>query len=133
MHTLSKYFEIYVFTASSENYANSIVDFLDSKNEYISGIISRKQCLKTNSGFFIKDLRILNNRELKDIVIVDNMPHSFGFQIANGIPILEWVNEKDDSELKYLTKYLLEGLGYDDLRVYNREKLKLEELIFLKQ
>ena len=84
--------------------------------------------MQTKSGFFIKDLRILNNRDLKDLVIVDNMPHSFGFQIDNGIPILEWFNDKDDTELKHLTRYLLEGLKYDDMRKYNQEKLKLEEL-----
>lgn len=128
LHTLSKYYEIYVFTASSENYANSIVDFLDPHNKYISGILSRQQCMQTKSGFFIKDLRILNNRDLKDVVIVDNMPHSFGFQIENGIPILEWLNDQNDMELKYLTRYLLEALNYDDLRLFNKEKLKLEEL-----
>ena len=125
---MSKYYEIYVFTASSENYANSIVDFLDPQNRYISGILSRRHCMQTKSGFFIKDLRILNNRELKDLIIIDNMPHSFGFQIENGIPIMEWFNDKTDTELKYLTHYLLEGLKYEDIRVFNRERLKLEKL-----
>ena len=32
----------------------------------------------TNEGYYIKDLRILN-RELKDIVIVDNLAYSFSF------------------------------------------------------
>ena len=73
--------------------------------------------MQTKSGFFIKDLRILNNR-----------PHSFGFQIENGIPILEWFNDQNDTELKFLTKYLLEALNCDDFRSYNREKLKLDEL-----
>ena len=35
--------------------------------------------METKNGFFIKDLRILNNKELKDIIIVDNLAHSFGF------------------------------------------------------
>lgn len=35
--------------------------------------------METKNGFFIKDLRIIKNRELKDIVIVDNLAHSFGF------------------------------------------------------
>lgn len=84
--------------------------------------------MQTKSGLFIKDLRIIKNRDLKDMVIIDNMPHSFGFQIDNGIPILEWFNDPKDQELKYLTHYLLKGLSYDDLRQYNREKLKLEQL-----
>jgi len=44
--------------------------------------------METNNGYNVKDLRIVDNRELKDIVIVDNLVHSFGLQIENGIPIL---------------------------------------------
>jgi CTD small phosphatase-like protein 2 len=48
------------------------------------------------SGFFIKDLRIITNRGLKDIVMVDNLVHSFGLQLTNGIPILDFINNKND-------------------------------------
>jgi len=41
-----------------------------------------------DSGFYIKDLRIIKNRPLKDIIMVDNLVHSVGLQIDNGIPIL---------------------------------------------
>lgn len=92
-------------------------------------MLSRKNCLSTKSGFFIKDLRIIKNIDLKKVVIVDNMPHSFGFQLENGIPILEWKNDPTDEELKLLTKYLLEGLKEDDLRLYNRKKFHLAEII----
>ena len=67
--------------------------------------------------------------DLKNVVIVDNMPHSFGFQLENGIPILEWRNNPNDEELKLLTKYLLEGLKEDDMRVYNRSRFNLVELM----
>jgi CTD small phosphatase-like protein 2 len=33
----------------------------------------------TTEGYYIKDLRILANRELKNIVIVDNLAYSFAF------------------------------------------------------
>ena len=52
--------------------------------------------METKNGFFIKDLRIISTKHLKDIVIVDNLAHSFGFQIENGIPILEWFNDQND-------------------------------------
>jgi CTD small phosphatase-like protein 2 len=35
--------------------------------------------METKNGFFIKDLRIVGNKLLKDMVIVDNLAHSFGF------------------------------------------------------
>jgi CTD small phosphatase-like protein 2 len=52
--------------------------------------------METHNGFFIKDLRIIRNRGLKDLIIVDNLVHSFGLQIENGIPILEYLKGKDD-------------------------------------
>lgn len=89
--------------------------------------------MQTKSGLFIKDLRIIKNRDLKELVIIDNMPHSFGFQIENGIPILEWFDDQNDQELKYLTRYLLKALPFEDIRAYNKEMLKLEELATCKQ
>ena len=33
----------------------------------------------TRNGFYLKDLRILKDRQLENIIIVDNLAHSFGF------------------------------------------------------
>ncbi len=84
--------------------------------------------METKNGFFIKDLRVIKNRDLKNIFLCDNLSHSFGFQIDNGIPILEFHNDKKDRELKYLIDYLLEALYADDIREFNKKKLKLNEL-----
>lgn len=87
--------------------------------------------METKNGFFIKDLRIIKNRDLKNLIIVDNLAHSFGFQIDNGIPILEFHNDKKDRELKYLVDYLLEELYVDDVRQFNNKKLKLIDLAYM--
>ncbi len=81
--------------------------------------------METKNGFFIKDLRIIKNRELKNMIIVDNLSHSFGFQIENGVPILEWHNDLKDLELKYLADYLIEAIGCDDVRIFNQDRLRL--------
>jgi CTD small phosphatase-like protein 2 len=85
---MSNYYNIYVFTAGTECYAGPIVNYLNQKKKYILGFLHRKHCMETHNGFYIKDLRIIQNRELKDIVIIDNLVHSFGLQLNNGIPIL---------------------------------------------
>lgn len=113
-------------------YATEIINFIDSERKYISGILVRENCMETKIGFFIKDLRIIKNRELKDMIIVDNLAHSFGFQIDNGVPILEFHNDKNDKELKYLCNYLVEASSWEDLREFNRKKMKLNELADLK-
>lgn len=125
---MSQIYEIYIFTASTLYYAKSIIDFLDPGNKYISGILDRTKCLKTKNGFFIKDLRIIKNRELKNMIIVDNLAHSFGFQIDNGIPILEWHDSFKDQELIYLRDYLREVAIVEDVREFNKNRLKLNEL-----
>jgi CTD small phosphatase-like protein 2 len=84
--------------------------------------------METKNGFFIKDLRIIKNSDLKNIILVDNLAHSFGFQLENGVPILEWHNDKKDQELKYLKDYLIEAAFVDDIREHNRRRLRLSEL-----
>lgn len=124
---MKEHYEILVFTAACTAYADAVVKELDPEKKYISYIFDRSFCLETKNGFFIKDLRIIKNRDLKNMIIVDNLVHSFGFQIENGVPILEWTGDKNDKELKHLADYLIEAKNCDDVRVYNREKLKLLE------
>ena len=55
---------------------------------------------------FIKDLRIIKNRNLSDLIIVDNSVLSFLFQLDNGVPILPFYTNKQDEELLHLSFYL---------------------------
>jgi len=125
---MKEHFEIILFTAAVSVYAETIIKELDPEKKFVSYILDRNFCLETKNGFYIKDLRIIKNRELKNMVLVDNLVHSFGFQVENGIPILEWTGNKADQELKYLGDYLIEAKKYDDLRDFNRQKLRLLEL-----
>ena len=84
--------------------------------------------MQTKNGFFIKDLRIIKNRDLKDMVIVDNLLHSFGLQIDNGIPILEFIDNQHDQELLMYQKFLLLLSEQDDVRPMLRKVLRLEDL-----
>ena len=58
----------------------------------------------------MKDLRIISDRDLEDIVIVDNSIVSFAFQLSNGIPICAFysMNKHQDQEMLYLLVYLEE-------------------------
>ena len=53
--------------------------------------------------------------------------HSFGLQLDNGIPILEFTNQKEDKELLALAKILRELEGAEDVRVFLKEKFNLKK------
>lgn len=135
---LSEYYELYIFTSATREYAEKIMDILDPYKRIFSGALSRNHCCKTKKGFYIKDLRIILNKNLSEMLIIDDLCHSFAFQIDNGIPILPWNGDTDDQELKYLTKYLVSISKNEDLRLCNKKffklstlaKKKMEEIIY---
>ena len=90
---MGKYFEIVTYTASIETYASPLLDLLD-KEKNIQYRLYRDHCNFFN-GIFIKDLKRLN-RNLKDIIIIDNSPMAYAFDVENGLPILSWFDNRDD-------------------------------------
>lgn len=87
----------------------------------------REHCISTKEGVFIKDLRVIKNRELKNMIIVDNAAYSFAFQIENGIPILPFYDFKADRELVSLQEYLKKLTEVEDILEINRNTFKLKE------
>lgn len=82
----------------------------------------------TKEGYYIKDLRILRNRDLKDVVIIDNSVFSFSFHIDNGIPIIPYYADKEDEEMLHLIYYLNCLIAVDDVREQNKEAFELKKL-----
>lgn len=79
LREVSKYYQIVVFTASHKAYADVVLDYIDPDRDLIDKRLYRESCVKTEDNVYIKDLRIIKNRKLKDMVIVDNAVYSFGF------------------------------------------------------
>ena len=94
----SKDFEVIIFTASHKCYADKVIDFLDPGHQWVHHRLYRNNCIQID-GIYVKDLRILIDRNPKDIIIVDNAAYSFAFQLNNGIPIISWYADMEDREL----------------------------------
>lgn len=124
---LSAYFELIVFTASHPYYAERVIEILDPDKKIFSHRLFRVNCIHTENGMYIKDLRILN-RDLSNVVIVDNSILSFAFQLDNGIPIIPFYDDKEDSILVKIKDYLLSLRGTQDFRIKNRQCFSLKEL-----
>jgi CTD small phosphatase-like protein 2 len=73
---------------------------------------------------YVKDLRVLN-RNLSDMVLVDNAAYSYAFQLDNGIPIIPYYEGRNDFELKALQTYLEGMVWVKDVRETNRNTFKL--------
>ncbi len=54
---------------------------------------------------YVKDLRVIN-RNMGEMILVDNAAYSYSFQVDNGIPIIPYYEGKNDFELKALEKYI---------------------------
>ncbi|OMJ80151.1 hypothetical protein SteCoe_19696 [Stentor coeruleus] len=124
----SQDFEIVIFTASQYKYANAILDHLDPMKKYIHYRLYRENCYEFQ-GHFIKDLRILGNRDMKDIIIVDNSLVSFALQVDNGIPITTWTMDLKDTQLRLVMEYLRVIKTARDVRQVNRNVFGLSKLV----
>ena len=120
----AKNFEVIVFTASHQCYADAVLDHLDPDGTLIHSRLYRENCI-VMKNMHIKDLRILRNRKLKNIVIVDNAAYSFAYQLENGIPIISWHNDPHDRELFNLIDYLKVLANAEDIRDVNREVFRM--------
>lgn len=103
-----------------------MLDYLDPKNLYIHHRLFREHCYQTPEGMYCKDLRVMN-RDLCDLVLVDNAAYSYAAQPDNGIPILPYYHGRTDFELKALEKYLLNLVMVKDVRTYNRETFQFHQ------
>eukprot|EP00806_Schmidingerella_arcuata_P003485 Macronucleus_4161.p1 GENE.Macronucleus_4161~~Macronucleus_4161.p1 ORF type:complete len:199 (+),score=71.15 Macronucleus_4161:1-597(+) len=128
LEKLAQWYEIVVFTAGEQEYADSILDYIDGNNQIFKKRLYRQDCIKLDN-FFIKDLDIILDREREHMCIVDNSILSFAFDLDNGVPINSFMgNEEDDKELLFLYSFLEEAAQAPDIRVNIRESFKLTHL-----
>lgn len=78
LELVNKYYEVAVFTASFNWYADKILDYIDPKGIYFQHRFYRESCIKTTDNVYVKDLRIFKNVDPKDMLLVDNAVYSFG-------------------------------------------------------
>ena len=101
---MGKYFEIVIFTAAAEDYADIVLNELD-KNNAIDYKLYRKHTEQIN-GVFIKDLSKLG-RDINKVVIIDNNKDNFSLQPENGLHICSFLGDQNDDELYLLCDDLM--------------------------
>ena len=101
----SKYYELIIFTAAQQEYADWILDRLDTKKTISHRLYRQHTDLRNNTN--IKDLSKIG-RPMSRMIIIDNIAENFQLQTDNGIFIKSWYDDKDDTALMELFPLLKE-------------------------
>jgi len=122
LSAMAPYFNLVVFTASTRQYADIVIDWLEEDIVFEKRLY-RESCTKLSSGY-TKDLRIVT-QDLKRVVIVDNSPTAYQMNPENAIPIKSWYSTPEDSSLVELMQFLLNICVKTDVKSFDiRKELK---------
>ena len=116
VNILSEFCEIVIFTASTQYYANIVIDGLDCKDKIDYKLY--RQHTDLVDGTNVKDLSKLG-RDLAKVIIIDNIEENYKLQPNNGLNISDFEGDEDDNELIYLMKDLLNIVKVPGLDVRN--------------
>lgn len=110
---MAKHYEIVIYTASLNKYADPLLDLLDPKR-VIRTRLFRESCVYYE-GNYVKDLSLLD-RELSDTIIVDNSPSSYIFHPENAIDCSSYIDDPSDRELDQIAAFLKGAKDVRDVR-----------------
>ncbi|RDB22789.1 Nuclear envelope morphology protein 1 [Hypsizygus marmoreus] len=98
LRTVSGWYTLVIFTASMQEYADPVIDWLDAGRGILAHRLFRDSCTQLPNGSFTKDLSIVE-ADLSRVCLVDNSPISYRVNEANGIPIEGWTHDPSDEAL----------------------------------
>ncbi|KAG0131552.1 NLI interacting factor-like phosphatase-domain-containing protein [Tuber indicum] len=109
LRMVCKWYNLVIFTASVQEYADPVIDWLEQNRKYFKGRYYRQHCTQ-RGGAYIKDISAVEP-DLSKVMIIDNSPMSYIFHEDNAIPIEGWINDPTDIDLLHLIP-LLQALQY---------------------
>jgi CTD small phosphatase-like protein 2 len=115
---VKQYYEIISFSKLSKNYSSTIIEQIEENRKLFDFNLYREHCTLVGRKF-VKDISNIG-RDMKKIIMIDDLPENLNIHIENGILILPYDGDenKEDRVLYELKKLLIlfYNLGYEDLR-----------------
>ena len=107
--------ELITFTSASKEYAQPIINEIELKNKYFDYNFFREHSVIYGNDF-VKDISRIG-RDMKKIIIVDNMKENFRLNLENGIKIAPFNGDINDNILYELKNLIISFYqqGYEDL------------------
>lgn len=106
---------------------------MDPNKEIIDYRLYREHCIE-KKGIFIKDIRIINNRDVeKNVVVVDNCITTMASNLDNGIYVPTFFGQKGDTALKILIPFLKQVAMCENTQEFLKRKLGLSKLYATKK
>ena len=127
LDNIKKYYELVVFTAATQEYADPIIDAIEQNNKYFDFRLYRIHTIIIDNDF-VKDLSKFG-RDLSRIIIVDNMEQNYKLQKDNGITIRPfWGKDNEDTALNDLLEILIK-IAENNIDVRTGLKIFKEDII----
>ena len=120
--------EVVVFTAAEQGYADEVLDALDPEKAILRTRYYRDSCVKTKTGYYLKDLGLLDREmDMRRTVLVDDNWVCHLPQPANGIAIGSFAGrDAGDVELLRVGALLDELTAEEDVRAALQARFDLE-------
>ena len=116
---IKPYYEIISFSKFSKSYSNTIINYIQQGRKLFDANLYREHCTLIGRKF-VKDISRIG-RDMKHIIMVDDLPENLEKFKANGILILSYEGEEQNKDrvLYELKKILILfcRLGFNDIRL----------------
>ncbi len=127
--------ELILYSAGSSDYVNEIIHNLHEFRSNFTHILTRDDCYHVqDKEIYLKCARIMKERNIEDIIIVDDSFWVYPNELDNIIPVAPFaVNEfHNDEVLKEILEEILLLLKMEDIRPALRNKYHLSDQINVK-
>lgn len=122
LNQLSPHYEIFFFSSRRHQILDTLITQINNRASPEKKIIvskkyfSRKNCSLTENKKLIKDLFLIKDRHIKDIIFLDYKAESLAFNLGNLVLIPFWSGEPVEKVLEGYLEYLKNLAKFDDCR-----------------